>query len=46
MRDGRTKLEVIAERLVLRAMSGDAYAIREIAERLDGRVRPRPTQPR
>ena len=40
--DGRTTLEVIAERVVLRAMSGDAHAIRHIAERLDGRVRSRP----
>jgi hypothetical protein len=30
MRDGRTKLEVIAERLVLRAMSGDDDAIRRL----------------
>jgi hypothetical protein len=40
--DGRTKLEVVAERFVLPALNGDADAIRHIGDQLDGRVRPRP----
>lgn len=35
--DGRKKLRVIAEQLVAAAAGGDVTAIREVADRLDGK---------
>ena len=39
--DGRRYIDVIAERLVERAVDGDAHAILEIGNRLDGRIGPK-----
>lgn len=36
--EGGTKLRAVAEALVSKAMTGDVAAIREIADRLDGKV--------
>ena len=36
-KDGQRKLRVIAERLVEAAMNGDIPAIKEVADRLDGK---------
>jgi hypothetical protein len=35
---GKRRIELIAERLVREAMAGDIQAIKEVADRLDGRV--------
>lgn len=40
--NGQTRLNRIAEQLVRKGMSGDMSAIREIGERLDGRVNLQP----
>lgn len=36
--EGGTKLRAVADALVLKAMNGDVAAIKEIADRLDGKV--------
>lgn len=36
--DGGTRLRQVADALVLKAVSGDVQAIKEIADRLDGKV--------
>jgi ribosomal protein L17 len=36
--EGGTKLRSVADALVTKAMSGDVQAIREVADRLDGKV--------
>jgi len=36
--EGGTKLRAVADALVLKAMGGDVAAIKEIADRLDGKV--------
>ena len=36
--DGKDKLRVVADQLVSMAMSGDMHAIKEVADRLDGKV--------
>lgn len=36
--EGRTKLREVADALVTKAMSGDVQAIKEVADRLDGKV--------
>lgn len=36
--DGRTKLRVIAEKLVEQAMEGDIQSAKEIGDRLDGKA--------
>ena len=35
--DGGDKLRVIADQLVIKAMGGDLQAVKEIADRLDGK---------
>lgn len=36
--DGRDKLRAVADALLDKAMSGDVQAIKEVADRLDGKV--------
>ena len=36
--DGKDKLRVVADQLVTMAMAGDMHAIKEVADRLDGKV--------
>lgn len=36
--DGGTNLRKVAEALVVKAMTGDVQAIKEVADRLDGKV--------
>lgn len=36
--DGKDKLRVVADQLVSMAMAGDMQAIKEVADRLDGKV--------
>ncbi len=36
--DGNNKLRAVAEALVSKAMTGDVQAIKEVADRLDGKV--------
>lgn len=36
--EGGTRLRAVADALVLKAMSGDVQAIKEVADRLDGKV--------
>lgn len=36
--EGGTRLRVVADALVTKAMTGDVQAIKEVADRLDGKV--------
>jgi hypothetical protein len=36
--EGGTKLRAVADALIAKAMSGDVQAIKEVADRLDGKV--------
>jgi hypothetical protein len=36
--DGGTKLRAVADALIAKAISGDVQAIKEVADRLDGKV--------